>query len=133
MAISTANGVAPPPNPIPPEAGDAVMQACTQLADVIAQGGNDPTAFMVACSTLVNGGGGAQLQALLESPSLGCFAASPVTVVRPRGVGVVGDPACAALGVGRSTGRAPNMASAMRLAPRRISSSKDAPSKAVCD
>jgi hypothetical protein len=73
----------PPPNPVPPESGDAVMQACTQLADVIAQGGNDPTALLAACSTLVNGGGGAQLQALLESPSLGCFAASPVTESDP--------------------------------------------------
>ena len=44
-----------------------------QLAQVVAQGGGDASALTTACSTLVNGGGGAQLEALLQSPALGCF------------------------------------------------------------
>jgi hypothetical protein len=54
-------------------------QACAQLAQVAQQGGADTTALTTACSTLVNGGGGAQLAAILQSPSLGCFAASSLT------------------------------------------------------
>jgi hypothetical protein len=68
-----------PANPIPPQVGDAVMQACDQLAQVVKQGGGDASSLSLACSTLVNGGGGAQLAALLESPSLGCIEASSLT------------------------------------------------------
>jgi hypothetical protein len=59
--------------------GDAVTQACAQLAQVIQQGGHDASALTIACSTLVNGGGGEQLQALLEAPSVGCFELSSLT------------------------------------------------------
>ena len=69
----------PPANPIPPQAADALNQACAQLAQVAQQGGADTTALTTACSTLVNGGGGAQLGAILQSPSLGCLAASSLT------------------------------------------------------
>jgi hypothetical protein len=60
-----------------------VTQACGQLADVIQQNGGDATALTIACSTLVNGGGGAQLQTLLESPNLGCLATASVTQTDP--------------------------------------------------
>jgi hypothetical protein len=69
----------PPANPIPPQAADALNQACAQLAAAAQQGGVDTTALTTACSTLVNGGGGAQLGAILQSPSLGCIAASSLT------------------------------------------------------
>ena len=69
----------PTPNPVPPQVGDAVTQACAQLAQVIQQSGQDTSLLTTACSTLVNGGGGAQLQALLQSPSVGCFELSSVT------------------------------------------------------
>jgi hypothetical protein len=59
---------------VPAPVGDAVTQACGQVADAIEQGGGDATALTVACSTLVNGGGGAQLGVLLQSPSFGCVA-----------------------------------------------------------
>jgi len=69
----------PLPNPVPPQVGGAVTQACVQLAQVIQQGGQDASALMTACSTLVNGGGGAELQAVLESPSVGCLELSSLT------------------------------------------------------
>jgi hypothetical protein len=69
---------APPPAPptvtIPAPVGDAVTQACGQVADAIEQGGGDASALTIACSTLVNGGGGAQLSLLLHSPSFACVA-----------------------------------------------------------
>jgi hypothetical protein len=67
------------PNPIPPQAAAAVTQACAQLAQVVQQEGGDAGALTTACSTLVNGGGGAELQTLLESPSLGCIELSSAT------------------------------------------------------
>jgi hypothetical protein len=69
----------PFPNPVPPQVGDAVTQACAQVAQAIQQGGQDASALTIACSTLVNGGGGAQLQAVLQSPSVGCFELSSLT------------------------------------------------------
>jgi hypothetical protein len=69
----------PSANPIPPQAAAALNQACAQLAQAAQQGGADTTALTTACSTLVNGGGGAQLGMILQSPSLGCFAASSLT------------------------------------------------------
>jgi hypothetical protein len=66
-------------NPIPPQAAAAITQACTQLAQVVKEGGADASSLTLACSTLVNGGGGAQLGMVLQSPSLGCFAASSLT------------------------------------------------------
>jgi hypothetical protein len=64
---------------LPPQAADAINQACAQLASAAQQGGVDTTALTTACSTVVNGGGGAELAAILQSPSLGCFAASSLT------------------------------------------------------
>jgi len=66
----------PPPTPptvtVPAPVGDAVTKACGQVGDAIEQGGGDASALTVACSTLVNGGGGAQLSLLLHSPSFAC-------------------------------------------------------------
>jgi hypothetical protein len=64
---------------VPPQVASAVTQACAQLAQVAQQGGADTSALTLACSTLVNGGGGAQLGMVLQSPSIGCFAASSLT------------------------------------------------------
>lgn len=64
---------------VPAPVGAAVTQACAQVAQAVKQGGGDPGALTVACSTLVNGGGGAQLAAVLQSPSLGCFELSSAT------------------------------------------------------
>jgi hypothetical protein len=74
-ALPTGSGA----NPIPPQAAAAVTQACTQLAQAVEQAGGDASTLTLACSTLVNGGGGAQLGMVLQSPSLGCFAASSLT------------------------------------------------------
>jgi hypothetical protein len=62
----------PPEVAVPEPVGDAVTQACGQVADAIEQGGGDASALTIACSTLVNGGGGAQLGLLLQSPSFAC-------------------------------------------------------------
>jgi len=59
---------------VPAPVADAVTQACGQVADAIEQGGGDASALTIACSTLVNGGGGAQLSLLLHSPSFACVA-----------------------------------------------------------
>ena len=80
VAVNVPDGSVPPtlPPPTPPTVtvpapvGDAVTQACGQVADAIKQGGGDASALTVACSTLVNGGGGAQLAVLLQSPSFAC-------------------------------------------------------------
>jgi hypothetical protein len=64
--------VEPPEVTVPEPVGDAVTQACGQVADAIKQGGGDAGALTIACSTLVNGGGGAQLGLLLQSPSFAC-------------------------------------------------------------
>jgi hypothetical protein len=78
VAVHVPNSVTPPAAPKPPTVtvpapvGDAVTAACGQLADAIKQGGGDASALTVACSTLVNGGGGAQLAALLQSPTFAC-------------------------------------------------------------
>jgi hypothetical protein len=71
------DGAPPPTLPtvtVPAPVGDAVTQACGQVADAIKQGGGDASALTIACSTLVNGGGGAQLSLLLHSPSFACVA-----------------------------------------------------------
>ena len=73
----TTPPTAPPTAPkvaVPAPVRDAVTQACGQVADAIQQGGGDASALTVACSTLVNGGGGAQLGVLLQSPSFACVA-----------------------------------------------------------
>jgi len=59
---------------VPAPVGDAVTNACGQVADAIEQGGGDASALTVACSTLVHGGGGAELSVLLHSPSFACVA-----------------------------------------------------------
>ena len=64
----------PPTVTVPAPVGDAVTHACGQVADAIKQGGGDASALTIACSTLVNGGGGAQLSLLLHSPSFACVA-----------------------------------------------------------
>ena len=79
---------APPPTPptvtVPAPVGDAVTQACGQVADAIKQGGGDASALTIACSTLVNGGGGAQLSLLLHSPSFACVAVGSAAADNPQ-------------------------------------------------
>jgi hypothetical protein len=71
-------GTTPPTLPaapdvtVPAPVADGVTAACAQVADAIKQGGGDASALTTACSTLVNGGGGAQLGALLQSPTFAC-------------------------------------------------------------
>jgi hypothetical protein len=60
------------PPTTPPTAPEVAVPA--PVADAIEQGGGDASALTVACSTLVNGGGGAQLGVLLQSPSFACVA-----------------------------------------------------------
>ena len=84
VSVHPPSGSAPtlPKTPsvtVPAPVGDAVTQACVQLAQLVQQGGGDATALTTACSTLVNGGGGAELKTLLESPSIGCFEVSSAT------------------------------------------------------
>ncbi|MDQ1481074.1 MAG: hypothetical protein QOI44_1935 [Actinomycetota bacterium] len=81
VAVNAPKITTPPTTPptvpkvaVPAPVADAVTQACGQVADAIKQGGGDASALTVACSTLVNGGGGAQLGALLQSPSFACVA-----------------------------------------------------------
>jgi hypothetical protein len=81
VAVNAPKVTTPPTTPptapkvaVPAPVADAVTQACGQVADAIKQGGGDASALTVACSTLVNGGGGAQLGVLLQSPSFACVA-----------------------------------------------------------
>jgi hypothetical protein len=88
VAVNTPDSAAPPPTPptvtVPAPVGDAVTQACGQVADAIKQGGGDASALTIACSTLVNGGGGAQLSLLLHSPSFACIAAGSTVADNPQ-------------------------------------------------
>jgi hypothetical protein len=81
VAVNVPKITTPPTTPptapkvaVPAPVADAVTTACGQVADAIDQGGGDASALTVACSTLVNGGGGAQLGVLLQSPSFACVA-----------------------------------------------------------
>ena len=81
VAVNAPRATVPPTTPptapkvaVPAPVGDAVTQACGQVADAIEQGGGDASALTVACSTLVHGGGGAQLAVLLQAPSFACVA-----------------------------------------------------------
>ena len=80
VSVNAPDVSAPPPTPptvtVPAPVGEAVTEACGQVADAIEQGGGDASALTVACSTLVNGGGGAQLSLLLHSPGFACVAVS---------------------------------------------------------
>jgi hypothetical protein len=78
VSVNVPDSATPPALPTPPTVtvpapvGDAVTAACAQVAAAIKQGGGDPSLLTTACSTLVNGGGGAQLGALLQSPTFAC-------------------------------------------------------------
>jgi hypothetical protein len=79
-APDTAQPPATPPTvTVPAPVGDSVTEACGQVADAIEQGGGDASALTIACSTLVNGGGGAQLSLLLHSPSFACVGVGSAT------------------------------------------------------
>lgn len=84
VAVNVPDAAAAPGAPaaptvtVPAPVGDALTAACGQVADAIKQGGGATSAPMAsalttACSTLVNGGGGAQLAVLLQSPSFACI------------------------------------------------------------
>jgi hypothetical protein len=63
---------APGDNPVPPEAAQALDQACTQLAAAVKQAGGDPSGLSTACAAAKGGSGPQQLAALLQAPSLLC-------------------------------------------------------------
>ncbi len=70
--------------PIPDPAKDAVTQLCDTLAQGITDAGGDPFALTTVCGSIVDGGGGQNLQLLLETPSLLCIAAAPAAQNDPR-------------------------------------------------
>jgi hypothetical protein len=83
VSVNAPDVSAPPPTPptvtVPAPVGEAVTEACGQVAGAIEQGGGDASALTVACSALVNGGGGAQLSLLLHSPGFACVAVNSAT------------------------------------------------------
>ena len=88
VAVNVPDDTVPPPTPptvtVPAPVGDAVTTACGQVADAIEQGGGHASALTVACSTLVNGGGGAQMSLLLHSPSFACVAVASAAPGNPQ-------------------------------------------------
>jgi hypothetical protein len=57
---------------IPAPVAQALDQVCTQIGNAVTQAGGDPSALLAVCGALANGTGPAQLQLVLQSPSLLC-------------------------------------------------------------
>ena len=69
--------VTPPANeggPLPPEVAEPLDNGCAQLAEQLSSAGADTLALTTVCNSLVNGGGGDQLQLLLQNPTALCIA-----------------------------------------------------------
>jgi hypothetical protein len=70
--------------PLPPEVAEPVDEACRQLVDGLSQAtGSDASALMTACQSITQGGGGDQLQLLLQQPSVLCLALAPAVDNNP--------------------------------------------------
>jgi hypothetical protein len=59
--------------PVPAPVAQALDKACKQIATTVKQAGGDPSALLAACSAIESGNGPAQLQAVLQAPSLLCI------------------------------------------------------------
>jgi len=86
-SLAPPGGGAPPTFPaptLPPQAADALQQACTQLASAVKQAGGDPSALLAACGAIASGDGPQQLQAVLQSPSLLCVEGASLWQSNPQ-------------------------------------------------